>query len=111
MDSLNYVNNLKPAHCPWSPTDWPSGGHVRRQGGTCSDHPAALPRWGFTGETGKLVPKASSHILARVSLFIDIAQTNIIFYVMKKVINVREDLQIPHSRMRKTCWETLVTCL
>ena len=23
---------------------------------------------------------------------------------------IREDVKIPHSRMTKTCWETLVTC-
>ena len=26
-------------------------------------------------------------------------------------VQIRGDVKIPHSRMTKTCWETLVTCL
>ena len=27
------------------------------------------------------------------------------------LVTSRGDVKIPHSRMKKTCWETLVTCL
>ena len=31
--------------------------------------------------------------------------------VRGKLVEIRGDVKIPHSRMTKTCWETLVTCL
>ena len=33
------------------------------------------------------------------------------FRLIKDIQTIRGDVKIPHSRMTKTCWETLVTCL